>query len=123
MSATLTSEKTRILNALASLASSKTGTNAMSASMMAPVKPMATVGVPNRSWTAESESGASESRLIANGNRDEDRTPAFAMLVSASTATPAMTRSPDSPRNCSAPTAIGVSESASTDGSEIPTTT
>ena len=116
-------EKTRILNALASFASSSTGTKAISAIMMVPVNPMATLGVPKRSCTVPSEAGARESRLIANGNRDDESTPAFAMLVSARTATPAMTRSPNEPRNCSAATAMGVRDAARTAGSETPTTT
>ena len=79
----LTSPNTRIWNALASLAMSRIGTNAISTNSTAPVSVMEVTGVPNRSLTFERDGGASLSRLIANGYRDEERMPALAVETSA----------------------------------------
>jgi len=59
--------KTRIWNALASLAISTIGTKAISSTNTAPVSVIDSDGVPNRSLTAANDSGTSPSRAIANG--------------------------------------------------------
>jgi hypothetical protein len=59
MRATLLRPKMRILNALASFASSSTGTNAMSPKSSPPVTRMERPGVWNRSLIALKLSGAS----------------------------------------------------------------
>jgi len=123
MSATLMRTNTRILNALASLAISMIGTNATIRSNTAPVSVIACIGVPKRSLTRVRDGGARLSRLIASGYRDDERMPALAVLTSAMSAAAMIARRPSPPSVCSAASAIGMFEPASSSLWTTPTMT
>jgi len=123
MTAPLTSAKTMIWNALASFAIWRIGTNAMSTNMTAPVSVIACTGVPHLSWISVRDGGASWSRAIAKGYRDDDRIPALAVLISARTAAIMMAITPNRPSVASAAWIIGTAESLNRSGGVTPTMT
>ena len=74
------------LNALASLAISKTSKNKTTRAIAAQVIAIVFIGVKNFLWTLLQNFGRSPSLDIANGNLEEASTPAFTVERSVSTA-------------------------------------
>jgi len=123
MTAPLTRANTTIWKALASFAISAMGTNAMRTSITAPVRVIARTGVPYFSWISVSDGAQDRRGPSRTGSARDERIPALAVLMRASTAAPMMANTLIGASDASAACIIRTSESLSRSGVVTPTMT